>query len=186
MAPMKGVWPRVSFSDLQQMPEDGRRYELYDGEVIVVPSPFPRHQRAAIELLDRLRDYARRYGGEALISPLDIVFSEHDVLQPDVVFFRASRRHLIQPDAPIRSVPDLVVEVLSPSTATRDRTRKMQTYAQYGVAEYWLIDLATRQIEVYTLVGGSFALHQTALAADIVRSVILPDFAVQADALFGD
>jgi len=186
MTPVKAMEPRVSYSDLQRWPEDGRQYELYDGEVIVVPAPFPRHQRAVRELLRQLDEYARTHGGEVLDSPLDIVFSEYDVLQPDVVFFQASRRHLIQPDAAIRSAPDLAVEVLSPSTTERDRTKKMQTYARYGVAEYWIIDLPAQQIEVHVLTGGSFAPQQTAGAAELVRSVVLPDFSVQADVLFGD
>ena len=80
---------KTTYTDLQGWPEDGRRYELYDGEVYVVPAPFPRHQIAMLELQDRLRDYAQERGGLVLVSPIDIVFSQYDVVQPDVVFFTA-------------------------------------------------------------------------------------------------
>ena len=73
--------------------------------------------------------------GVALAAPLDVVFDEYDVLQPDVLFFRAERRHLVRPDAVTRHAPDVAVEVFSPSTAAADRGRKMRTFARYGVPE---------------------------------------------------
>src|SRR4029453_4836599 len=104
--------PRVSFADLQQMPEDGRRLELYDGEVWVIPAPTPRHQ-VVIENLHRLlRDYSSRHGGVSLFSPIDIVFSEYNVVQPDIVFFSEARRSLIDFDKAICHPPDLTIEVL--------------------------------------------------------------------------
>ena len=77
MAPVNVVRPRVSFADLQRAPEDGRRYELYDGEVFVVPAPFARHQRVVREISRLVDAYAQRMGGETLFSPIDIVFSEY-------------------------------------------------------------------------------------------------------------
>jgi Uma2 family endonuclease len=137
MAPVGVERPRVSYADLERMPEDGRRYELYDGEVFVVPAPVPRHQIVQIALTELLRRWAGRHGGFVVSSPIDIIFTEHDVLQPDVVLFRPERTHLIDLDRPIRHVPDLCVEVLSPSTAAADRGRKMQAFARFGVPEYW-------------------------------------------------
>ena len=99
----------------------------------VVPSPLPRHQFAVQAVFLLLHEHARTSGGVALAAPLDIVFDEYDVLQPDVLFFRAERRHLIRPDAVTRHAPDVAVEVLSPSTAAADRGRKMRTFARYGV-----------------------------------------------------
>jgi Uma2 family endonuclease len=88
MAPVgQVVRPRVSYSDLERQPEDGRRYEIYDGEVYVVPAPVPLHQRAVGRLYRILDDYAADHGGEVFTSPIDIVFSEYDVIQPDLVYF---------------------------------------------------------------------------------------------------
>lgn len=183
---MKAVRPRISYADLQQMPEDGCRYELYDGEVFVVPAPLPRHQRVVIELVMRLDRYAETHGGEVLVSPIDIVFSEFDVLEPDVVFFRISRRHHVKPDEPIRVPPDLAIEVISPSTAGSDRGKKMQMYARYGVNEYWIVDPRAQCVEVYRLAGDDFVLVQTASADDHVRSATLAGLEIPASELFGD
>ena len=95
---MKAADPRVTFAELQEWPDDGRRYELYDGEVLVVPSPFPRHQRVAINIEEILREYEHATGGLMFHAPLDIVLSEHNVVQPDVVFFRKERRHVVDHD----------------------------------------------------------------------------------------
>jgi Uma2 family endonuclease len=95
MAPVKLVRPRVSYADLQRAPEDGRRYELYDGEVFVVPAPIPLHQLVAHRFANLLQGYQGARGGLVFLAPIDIVFSDVDVLQPDVVFFRGGREQLI-------------------------------------------------------------------------------------------
>src|SRR5215204_3405952 len=113
MGAVERVQPRVSFADLERAPEDGRRYELYDGEVYVVPAPIPLHQVVQYAVTELLVERCREYGGFAVSSPIDIVFSEHDVLQPDVVFFGPARAHLVDLHRVIRHAPDLCVEILS-------------------------------------------------------------------------
>ena len=144
---MQGMQSRVGYTDLLAKPEDGRRCEIHQGELVVVPSPLPRHQLAARAVFLLLNSNARETGGDALFAPLDIVFDEHDVAQPDIVFFRAERRHLIRPDVVIRHPPDIAVEVLSPSTAATDRGAKMRLFARHGVPEYWIVDPVHEQIE---------------------------------------
>ncbi len=184
MAPMQVVRPQVGYSDLVNAPEDGHRYEIYEGEVFVVPSPLPRHQMAALAVYKHLDTYASVSGGIALAAPLDIVFDEYDVVQPDVVFFRAERRHLLQPDAVTRHAPDIAVEVLSPSTAVTDRGRKMQMFARYGVPEYWIVDPVIEQLEVHVLDGKTYHRTQVAHVDDAVRSVLLPDLSFAASGVF--
>ena len=175
MAPVSQVVrPRVSYGDLLRHPEDGRRYEIYDGEVFVVPAPLPVHQRAVRRLLRILDDYAARYGGEVFTSPIDIVFSEYDVIQPDLVYFASGRHHLVPDKLPIRSSPDLVVEVLSPSTRDADRGRKLQTFARFRVPEYWIVDPEAPAVEVLALTGSQFHLHSSGSAGEIVSSATLP------------
>lgn len=183
MAPVRVVRPRVSFADLQQWPEDGRRYELYDGEVFVVPSPIPLHQLIIHRFANRLKAYRRVHGGLVFFSPLDIVFSEFDTAQPDVVFFEHGREHLIDLRKPIRVAPDLAVEVLSPSTAATDRGKKMQMFARYGVREYWLVDPDARTLEIYWLAEDAYVLAQSASASETAHSTILQDFSVSVGAL---
>ena len=184
MASMQTVPSRVGYRDLAHLPEDGRRYEIHGGELVVVPSPLPHHQLAVLAVVRVLDGYAATRGGIVLAAPLDIVFDEFDVLQPDVLFFRAERCHLVQPAAVTRHAPDIVVEVLSPSTAAVDRGRKMRTFARYGVPECWIVDPIDHKIEVHTLEDGAYRRAQSASGNEAVRSALLPDLRFAAGRIF--
>ena len=184
MASMQDVQPRVGYTDLVNMPDDGRRYEIHGGELVVVPSPRFGHQVAVGEIFSLLRAYAHQAGGVALVAPFDIVLDEFDVVQPDVLFFRAERVHLLQPDAVTRHAPDIVVEVLSPSTASIDRGRKMRTFARYRVPEYWIVDPVAGRIEVHALEASVYRATQIASGNETVQSVLLPDLTFEAARLF--
>ena len=184
MASMQDVQPRVGYTDLLNMPDDGRRYEIHGGELVVVPSPLPRHQLAVLAIVRILDDYIVRSGGIVLTAPLDIVFDEFDVVQPDVLFFRAERRHLLQPHTVTRHAPDIAIEVLSPSTATTDRGRKMGIFARYRVPEYWIVDPVARQIEVHAIENGVYRKTQVASGRETVQSVLLPDLTFEAARVF--
>lgn len=183
MRPMQ-VRPRVSYQDLETWPEDGRRYELYDGEVVVIPSPLPVHQFVADNIGRLLFDYAKVHGGFALTSPIDIIFSDYDVLQPDVIFFTAARRHLVNLRAPIRHRPDLAVEVLSPSTTARDRGAKLRTFARFGVPEYWIVDPDAKCVEVLTAGEQGFTARRVMQPADRLESPLLTNLRIQVADLF--
>ena len=144
---------RMTYADLQRMPDDGRQYELYDGEVRVVPSPTNRHQVVLLNLIALLLEYERQHGGRLLFAPSDVVFSKHNVIQPDILYFTEARRHLVQLDSPTRAAPDLTVEVLSPGTSANDRGRKQAMCARFGVGEYWLVDPFEETIEIFVLDG---------------------------------
>jgi Uma2 family endonuclease len=182
MAPVgEVVRPRVSYTDLVQHPEDGRRYEIYDGEVFVVPSPLPLHQIVADNIYLLLREYANVHGGVAITAPLDIAFTEYDVVQPDVVFFSEPRRHLVRLREVIRHAPDLVVEVLSSSTESTDRGRKLQTFARFGVPEYWIVDPTAPSIEVLLLKGADYQLQSQATIGQTLVSATLPELRLPID-----
>lgn len=184
MAPMELQRRRVSYDDLAQMPEDGRRYELYDGEVFVVPSPIPRHQVVGMRLWRILDDYATKTGGLAVPSPIDIVFSDYDVVQPDIVFLTAESLRSVSLDEPIRRSPDLAVEVLSPSTASNDRGRKMRMFQCYGVPEYWIVDPNEEMIEVYQLAESAYELVGTFSGTDDMQSAVLPALTLVPSSVF--
>jgi Uma2 family endonuclease len=175
MAPMKATYPRVSFADLERCPEDGRRYELYDGEVYEVPSPLPLHQIASARLHLALADYVRDHGGIVLYAPLDIVLTEYDVVQPDLLLFTRERQHLINPRKVTRVQPDLAIEILSPGTAANDRGRKMRLLARHGVREFWLVDPDAVTVEIYVLTGDRFVLAGTWSNSECVQSPLLPE-----------
>ena len=176
MAVMNALRSRVSYADLEKWPDDGRRYELYDGEVYVVPSPIPLHQMVSARLHLALEEYTRAHGGIVLYAPLDIVLTEYDVVQPDLLLFTRDRAHLVNPKQVTRQPPDLAIEILSPSTAANDRGRKMRLLARHGVREFWLVDPEAVAIEVYRLTNDDFVLASRAGASATVRSPLLTGF----------
>ena len=154
---------KLTYEDYRNAPESERqRYELSEGELIMVPSPNVYHQRILGNLGFLLREFVKEHGlGYVYFAPLDVVFSEDTVLQPDILFISKERAESIAEEG-IRGAPDLVVEILSKATAKRDRTYKKALYARYGVKEYWLVDPAIKTIEVLELHEHGFeriALH---------------------------
>jgi Uma2 family endonuclease len=158
-------------------------YELYDGEVLVVPAPLPRHQRVAMRIGEALGEY-ERHAGIVFCVPIDIVFDEHNVLQPDVVFFRHERRRVVNLDDVTRAVPDIAVEVLSPSTEARDRGRKMRVLERFGAPEYWLVDPIERLVEIYQLRDARYVLAAVCGLEDTVRSPTLGGLSFAAARVF--
>ena len=150
----------------------------------MVATPFPRHQRVALHVGEVLMEYERQTGGIVFDSPIDIVFSEYDVVEPDVTFFRSERRHLVDMMSATRAVPDLVVEVLSRSTEARDRGRKMNLLARFGVPEYWIADPVRNTLEVYALRGAAYQMIGVYDERHDVVSPTLPGLSFNAGRLF--
>jgi Uma2 family endonuclease len=186
MTGMKAARQRVSFSDVEKWPDDGRRYELYDGDVDVVPSPIPLHQMVSARLYLVLEEYTRTHGGVVLFAPLDIVLTEFDVVQPDLLLFTRERRHLVSPRKVTRHAPDLAIEILSPSTAGNDRGRKMKLLARHSVREYWLVDPEAATIDVFHLTGDAFERASFSRPSDPVRSPLLPQLSLVPRSLVPD
>jgi len=144
MLTVKREW---TASDLQELPDDGTRYEVIDGELFVSPAPSLRHQEAVAQLHRRLTDYLERQRvGHAFFSPADVIFSPRRAVQPDV--FVVPLVNGRRPEA-FQEVMRLLVaaEVLSPSTARADRVAKRTMFRDEGVGEYWIVDLDARTFE---------------------------------------
>jgi len=181
---------RLTYADLIAMPADGKRHELIDGEHYVTPAPTFRHQLVLSHLHLDLGSYVEANGlGQVCFAPLDVVLSDHDVVEPDLLFVSTERLAGIG-HAYVHIAPDLVVEVLSPGTRRIDATKKLCLYEKFGVAEYWMIDPDAEWVEVYRPAsGGGQGLHQ---AARLTRersdgpltSPLFPGFALQLDRLF--
>jgi Uma2 family endonuclease len=174
--------PRWTYERLLERPDDGKRFEIIDGELVELPSPTFEHQTVSDELTSLLRFHLRvNRLGVALSAPYDVVLPSGDSLQPDVmVFLRPpGRRH----EARRRGeVSDLMVEVLSPSTQDRDLGRKLELYAEFGVKEYWPVDWQTRTIRVLVLRDGRY--EEAPQEPGIVRSVVVPRLEIVLDDLF--
>lgn len=142
---------RWTYDEFARLPDDGNRYEVVSGDLYMTPSPRPIHQRIVTRLSTLLDQFAVQHDlGCVLAGPVDVLFAEGDYLTPDVVFVRREREGIIS-DRGVEAAPDLVVEVLSRSTADRDRGVKRQRYAWFGVPEYWVVDADARQVEVFRM-----------------------------------
>ena len=174
---------RYTYADYCQLPDD-TRYELIDGEFYLIPSPGSQHQRVSFKLARLMADFVESLLlGVVYVAPLDVILSDHDTLQPDILFVAAGRESIITPRA-CEGAPDLVVEVLSPSTSRRDLVLKRERYARFGVREYWLVDPAARSLELLTLQDGVFHSRGIYTGNMTPASAVLPGFAFRVDALF--
>lgn len=140
------------------MPDDGKRYEAIDGELYVTPAPRPPHQWVSMNLAAALWDLLVRPGhGRVFAAPVGVEFIRtEEGVQPDLLFVSTERLWIITEDS-IQGPPDLVIEILSPSTARRDRTVKLDLYRRQQVPEYWIVDLDAKTIEVWRLAEGATA-----------------------------
>lgn len=148
----------LTYADYAALPDDGRRYELHEGELSVTPAPGIRHQRVKANLFDVLRHHVQAGRlGEVLDAPVDCILTDNTVVQPDIVYVSPDRSVLISERA-IEGAPTLAVEVLSPSSEYIDRRRKLDLYARHGVPYYWIVDPAARVILAYVLAAGAHRL----------------------------
>ena len=150
--PLLGLGPYRA-EDYAELPDEPR-CELIYGRIFVTPSPAPPHQMACFLVAKRLDRSVEAVGGQVFVAPLDVWLTEHSVVQPDVIYVSAMNRSIV--GERIEGAPDLLVEVLSPRTSRRDRNEKLALYAEAGIREYWILDLAARQITFLANEGGRF------------------------------
>ena len=175
---------KFTYEDYRTAPPD-RRCELVDGELVMVPAPNLKHQTVQVLLGERLARFVRENRlGRLFFAPCDVVLSNTDVVQPDLLFVSAARAHLLSGGENVRGAPDLVVEIVSPATAERDRGYKRALYAKHGVAEYWLVDPAAETVRIHRLHGRELVLAETLRREQTLRSPLLPGFALNLDAVF--
>ena len=174
---------KFTYEDYKHTPED-KRYELLGGDLIMVPAPRVAHQRNTKKLANLLDDFVENHDlGEVFIAPTDVVLSETDVVQPDILFVRKERSHIVTDDN-IRAAPDMVIEVLSPSTAQRDKTLKRTLYALHGVPEYWQADTDAKNVVVLTLDNGEYKVAGIYGEGQTLVSPSLPGFILEIDRVF--
>ena len=173
---------RFTYRDYLLLPEGDRR-ELIEGDFHVVPAPSFRHQVISRNLGIRLWEHVDASGlGEVVWAPTDVVLSPESVVQPDILFVSNERRGIIM-EANVSGAPDLVVEILSPSTVERDRELKLTLYARYGVREYWIVDPEDETVEVMEL-GAEGAAGVRRYDAGTVESVLFPRLSIALDDIF--
>ena len=153
----------LTYEDYVALPNDGKRYEILEGELTVTPAPSTKHQTASVNLLVLLSQYIKEHNlGKLFHAPIDLILESTSVLQPDLLFVSKARQSNITERA-IEGAPDLIVEILSPTTNRTDRVTKAQIYARHGVPVYWIVDPDREAIEIYLLEGNGYRLAATLL-----------------------
>lgn len=176
---MEGPRPqKLTVEDYWELPDDGRRYEVLEGWLEVTPSPVFWHQKISGKLHYLLLSFLRDHPlGEVVAAPMDVILAIDTVCQPDLLFIRRERVAQIVRDR-IWGAPDLVVEILSPGTAKRDRFTKAQIYARHGVDEYWIVDPDARTIQRHTLRGNVYGEPEVLGPSQILETPLLPGLKV--------
>ena len=172
---------RVTADEFLELPETLQPPELLDGEIIVSPTPTTDHQRIVLRLTLLLSQKVTEKGGEVALSPLDVRFDEFNVVQPDVMWLAPNSR-CTEIDQRLSGPPELVIEVLSPSTSRRDKREKFRLYERHGVTEYWIVDPSNRYVELWHLVDGRFQAIDTFTPGETFESPQLGEIIV--DAIF--
>jgi len=174
---------RYTYADYQQLPE-GAPYELIHGHLVMSPSPSVKHQRLVLDLCCLLDKYVEDQSeGEVVPGPLDARLADDTVVQPDVLYVSPDHADRIG-EQEIDGAPDLVMEVISPSTSHRDVFDKKRLYETHGVPEYWIVDPDSETVEVHTLTGEAYTLHQRFVEDGTAASALLDDFMIDLSTLF--
>ena len=178
---------RMTLEEFRALPDDGNRYELIDGELYVTAAPVPDHQDvlSAIYRLLFAAAESRRLG-KVYFAPVEVRLPNGDFLQPDLVYLRRDNLRLRQPDA-IVGVPDLVVEVLSPSTRSTDLGKKPRRFEAAGVPEYWVAEASRPGLRIFVLLDGTYVEVEAVdgrVASTVVAGLVIDPEALYTDAIW--
>jgi Uma2 family endonuclease len=187
---MKTVTPpavKLTYDDFVQFPDDGRRHELIDGEHYVTPSPNTKHQRVSMSLSILIGAWLEANPiGQVFHAPYDVVLSDLDIVEPDIVYMSNERAAQVITPMHVRGVPDLVVEIASKGTRKRDETIKRRLYERAGIQEYWVVDPEVDVVRVSRLEGEAFArpVELSRAAGDTLTTPLLPGLAMPLARIF--
>ncbi|HEX5761040.1 MAG TPA: Uma2 family endonuclease [Thermoanaerobaculia bacterium] len=177
---------RLTYEDLLALPDDGLRHELIDGEHYVTPAPNLKHQAVVANLTAAIVPFMKRHDlGRLFTAPCDVVFSPSNVVEPDLLFVSRERLGLLT-EQNVQGAPDLVIEVLSPSTRKRDEGIKRQLYDRMGVREYWLVEPSFETIEVFRRIEGALrrVAELAAESGDVLTTPLLPGLEIPVAEIF--
>ncbi len=180
---MSTIGPLISRHERDQLPDDGKRYELLEGGLLASPSPNQKHQRCIWQLMAFLQSAEHAGYGRGYVAPFDVILDDYNVVEPDVLFIRTEHFHIIT-EAHVEGAPDLVVEVLSPGTQDRDRGVKAHAYAQFGVEEYWIVDPENQTLTIYRLTAGHYQESGPYESGATITSPVFPGIPLTVERLF--
>ncbi len=174
---------RLTYVDYEALPEVAP-YQLIDGELIMTPAPTLFHQNIIGNIYQLLRPFVESNDIERVfLSPIDVRLTDTDVYQPDLIFIQKDHVSKIGRDK-LNVIPDLAVEVLSPSSAFYDLMHKKTVYAESGVAEYWIVDPKDETVEIFRQDGGRFVSDAYFKNSDVLQSPLFPGFTMKLEDVF--
>jgi len=179
-------YKRLTYADYCQIPDDGKRHEIIDGIHYVSPAPRYIHQQIVVNLVRLLDSWVQAQKlGVVLVAPFDVLLSDYDIVQPDVLFISNENRGILN-EKNAKGAPDIAVEVLSPSNPNHDRELKLRRYERFGVKEYWIVDAQTEKVSVYRLVEERYSKAVTLLneLGDTLTSTHLPGLEIELSDIF--
>jgi Uma2 family endonuclease len=169
-----------TYQDYANLPDDRNLYEILKGELVMTPSPITIHQRMSSILFNMFFNFIEKQQiGEIFSAPFDVVLNATNVVQPDIIFISNDNKQIIT-EKNIQGAPDLIIEILSPSTAYYDLIDKKEIYETFGVKEYWIVDPKKQWIEIYILKD----LHRRADKTGKIQSHLLKEFEIELKAIF--
>jgi Uma2 family endonuclease len=180
---------KLTYDDFVHFPDDGKRHELIDGEHYVTPSPNTKHQRIVGSLYLLIANWLdARPVGQIFLAPYDVVFSEFDVVEPDLLYLSSERAKEVLTPLHARGVPELVIEIASRGTRKRDETIKRRLYEKAGVSEYWIVDPEIDVVRIYRRESDRFGrpfelLHE---AGDVLTTPLLAGLDIPLARVFRD
>jgi Uma2 family endonuclease len=173
-----------TYEDYKNLPDNGKRYEIINGELYMVPAPTLGHQDTIGEFYFTIKSFLQTNPlGKIYLAPTDIVFSEIDVLQPDLIFVSKGKFDILTREN-IQGAPDLVIEVLSPGTEKRDRTIKLKAYSKFGVKEYWMANDERETAEIWRRKGKKLDYHATLDRTQTLITPLLPRLEISLERIF--
>ena len=179
---MSSVVKHWTYDDLLALPEDNLRHEIIDGEHVVSPSPFTKHQLVVMNISGRLFVYLLQNPvGQVFTAPFDVIFAPDNVTEPDVLYISKERSSVLT-EKNVQGAPDLVVEVISETGRRRDEVQKKSVYERFGVAEYWIADPKTDTIRIYR--RGAYDAPVTLRGGDPLTSPLFPGLTIDVASLF--
>jgi len=174
----------LTYDDYAALPDDGRRYEILDGDLSVTPAPGSAHQIILANLFRIVDAHVGAHNlGLVLFAPLAVILADTTVVEPDLIYLDNARRNRVSGRG-IEGAPTLLVEVLSPGTTKTDRGRKFALYARYGVPFYWIVDLEARAVEVFRLENAAYVLALRAAGPEPCAPLPFPDLGLVIDDLW--
>lgn len=174
---------KMTYADYLRI-NDNKRYEIIEGELKMVPAPSTEHQNVSLNLVSLIRNFVKEKGlGKVFCAPVDVVLDDDEVLQPDIVFIKSENQNIICKNA-IKGTPDLIIEIVSPSSTFCDTVEKKEIYRKYGVKEYWLVFPDEKVVEVLILEKEEYKEFSRAKKAETVKSKILTGLGIDIKEVF--